>query len=502
MAQYSKSKLVVRLVAWISVIAPAVALHAAAPTSYHIGNSLTHDTAPWGLEKLAQQRGLSHTDGYHIRSGASLNNMLYFPSTVSIEPPAPFGPLTSALPNYKWNAVAIQPHTGPNSTLATDITSIEWIIDLARTNPENAGTRFYVISTWPTLGDYGAQWTYPSPDSLDTPTNRTRDYFTHLVDRLRVETDANVLMVPIGDVLYELNERLGAHAVAGYSSVIPFYRDGHHLSSLGQYAALLTTYVTIRGEFPSGLSKPAGVFTFDSEPPNAAEIYALINQTVHDVVGSHSYSGVEFLPPPRADFDANGIVDQLDLQMLSRSLGKSSVADANGDGAVDDQDRAIWHREVGLSSRNTSDLKPTDVDRDGVTDSRDLNIWRQSFGVNAGYDTDRDGDSDGHDFLEWQRGVTESFSADFNNDYVVDARDFNIWQLNDGFTIHADANGDGMVNQDDFLIWQEEEGRVWPPLPIFPDVAPVPEPGASWLAALASGLWAHGWLAQGRRQQA
>jgi len=447
-----------------------VALHAAAPsaavaatTSYHIGNSLTADMAPHSFAAFAAQRELTHEAGYHLRNASSLNLTLATPSEVSVTPPEPFGTFANALPNFKWNAVTIQPHWGLGSTMATDVDSILSVINLARTHAANANTRFYIFSTWPLFGDFQTNWTAPTVDDAATPTALTRDYFEHLLARVRAQTDATVLMIPVGDVLHELDVRLSAGLVQGYSSVLPFYRDGLHMNgALGQYTAALTTFATIRGEIPIDFVKPENTFSYDSIPPNADAIYEAVNDAIRDVVGAHPFSGITFPDPPRTDFDQSGLVDGADLAFLQQSLGKSAVADGNRDGEVNDEDEALYWSQLGLSSRKTSDFDPSDVDQDGVTDGSDLAVWRESMGLNPSYDVDRDGDSDGQDFLSWQREVTPTFAGDFNRDHVVDAADFELWQANNGFSIRADANGDGVVDQQDYAVWQEEEGRIWP----------------------------------------
>jgi hypothetical protein len=54
---------------------------------------------------------------------------------------------------------------------------------------------------------------------------------------------------------------------------------------------------------------------------------------------------------------------------------------------------------------------PADFDGDGGVNGVDLDIWRSSFGQNAGGDADHDVDSDGADFLTWQRQVEGSSPA-------------------------------------------------------------------------------------------
>ncbi len=505
MARFLKPLILIIVCIQTGTLAVGVAFCAGSSATYHIGNSLTYDMAPFSFDEFAAQRGLTHTAGYHIRSSSSLLDIMTNPDSLSATPPEPFGNFVNALPNFKWNAVTIQPHTGMGSTMATDVDAILSLINSARSNPENLNTRFYIYSTWPTLGRYQEKWTASVIDAPSTPSTRSREYFSHLLNRVRAETDATVLMVPVGDVLNELDIRLAAGLVPGYTGVHSFYRDGQHMKGgLGGYTAALTAFATIRGQEPLGLVKPVGVLPFDNDPFNAELIYAAINDAVHDVVGTHPFSGVQFPDPPRADFDQSGVVDQADLALLQASLGKSAIADVNGDGNVNGQDFLTWQNQLGYNSRKTANFDSSDVNQDGITDSIDLAIWRGSFSVNGGYDLNDDGDTDGHDFLEWQRSVTQVNAADFNRDYVVDGADLGILRANFGFTNRADANRDGVVDLADYAIWQEEEGRVWPPPPPFPEGAvpgafAVPEPYAGILAITALGVWAN--ISCARRQR-
>ena len=463
------------LCAW----APSRAFAAISESSYHIGNSLTVDMVPTSFPEFAAQRGLTHAAGRHIRTGSTLEKILSLPYSPSDPPVSPFGTFTYALPRFKWNAVTIQPHPGIGSTMATDVESILSVISLTRSNYANFNTRFYIYSTWPTQGDYHAKWNAPVVDEDTTPTTRAREYFVHLLHRVRARTDATVLMVPVGDVLSELETRLAAGKVPGYTDVSTFYRDNQHLSpALGRYTAAATGFSTIRAEYPIGLVRPNDTATFGVNPPNAAAIYAAINEAIRDVVGAHLYTGLQ-----RADFDRSGVVDEGDLVILQQAMDKSGVADGDRDGDVDASDLLLWQRDAGLSRRETSPFNPADINLDGFTDHADMEVWQQSAGLNTNYDVDQDGDTDGQDLLTWQRNVTEPFAGDFNRDYAVDGADLALWTANEGFNIRADANSDGLVNQDDYVIWQQEEGRTW--LLPFPEASAVPEPAAHIMGQLA-----------------
>ncbi|MBA3483886.1 MAG: hypothetical protein H0T51_18935 [Pirellulales bacterium] len=79
--------------------------------------------------------------------------------------------------------------------------------------------------------------------------------------------------------------------------------------------------------------------------------------------------------------------------------------------------------------------------------------------------------------------------ADFDSDGDVDGADFLTWQRNNGTangaaTSNGDADGNGAVNGADLAVWRMQFGGPG----AVGAGAPVPEPAAASLAALASML--------------
>lgn len=455
-----------------------------ATTSYHVGNSLTWDSQPRSLDDFGAMRGREHAAGYHILEGTPLYSIVAQPDHPGVSFDATYGRFDAALANHAWTAVTMQPHTGAGSTLGSEMNAILELIDLTRSNPANAATKFYIYAGWPALtSPFQQKWNEAVVDSLSTTSVRARQYYDHLINRVRAATDAEVYMIPVGEVLSQLDLQMQQGMIPGYNVIQQFYGDSVHLNGgVGRYTAAATTFATLLGEEPRGLAPPTGMFT--SPPPNNAGIFATINETIRRVLNASPYSGVEFLDPPRADFDQSGLVDELDLAMWQGAAGKTNVGDANGDQIVDGTDFLAWQRRVGFDNRRTENFEPEDVNQDGLVDGGDLDIWGAVFGAANGYDMDGDGDTDGADFLHWQRSVTPTAAEDFDHDGMVNAGDVALWKNNFGFNLAADANGDGVVDDADFLIWQEEEGRVWP-LPEGAVVVPEPAPWALALIGLA-----------------
>ena len=82
-----------------------------------------------------------------------------------------------------------------------------------------------------------------------------------------------------------------AGQVAGYFSVDQLYRDSTHLNDIGRYVAGITAFATIYQQNPIGMVKPDG-FYGDDPAAFTAELYAVIHNTVWEVVSGHPFTGV------------------------------------------------------------------------------------------------------------------------------------------------------------------------------------------------------------------
>ena len=232
--------------------------------------------------------------------------------------------------------------------------------------------------------------------------------------------------------------------------------------------------------------------------------------SVINVTGDATFVSRPF--PLEADFNDDGIVDMVDLDILGDNLGLTDATradgDANGDTIVDLLDQDIVGDEFGLSSAGGVTLADTAGDRFEVTgavtfDAADggdrfaVNVGaagQTSFGEvnafgsqvsiveNASIELgDIDADqlsltaagpitaSAGAEILvAGDAALTsegETFFADFNEDGLVDAADEAIWAANFGLGPDAtkadgDANFDGVVDAADYSIWRTEEGSV------------------------------------------
>jgi len=164
-----------------------------ADTIYMIGNSFTHNCQPYSVPELAKQQKKKLTIAAHIKSGSPIHNIWGNPEN-GREISEKFGKYREALTKHHWDIVTLQPfykrpHEGlPQSTMQTDLDSILKFIKLARENPANKTTKFYLYASWPFLWTgkpLQTAWSTATKNELTTATSHQGDYYEHLATRLR-----------------------------------------------------------------------------------------------------------------------------------------------------------------------------------------------------------------------------------------------------------------------------------------------------------------------------
>lgn len=259
---------------------------------YFVGNSVTDTIRYDALEKLAASQGRRLTWGRHMIPGAPLGWIWEHPGDGFTK--EPFGYYPQALSNHEWDVLSLQPFDRLLEGEDGDVALAKRYIDLARKKSPDLTVLIY--SRWPRRGgeepnltlDYEAKWLRGHTGGWDG-TNETRDYFERLVTALReeyAEAGVTVRMVPVGDVLLELDRRAKAGKVPGLKSVEGLYVDGIHFGDKGAYVVGLTYYATLYGADPAGLpSAPYEV--------NDAEFVRAAQEAVWHVVKGHPFAGVK-----------------------------------------------------------------------------------------------------------------------------------------------------------------------------------------------------------------
>ena len=230
--------------------------------------------------------------------------------------------------------------------------------DLDNPNSNFSTDRFFVYETWPTVDGvynrtasdrYSDFWTSDYNPDLPTqntvPNRESFDLLIGLVNGDNPDLDTPVRVIPVGEVLYELDlairdgtlpgieDYYGRPEVAGYYAdardgdgsgtvepdefpfqgfdaergVLNFYADIIHLNdqphngadsgTIGAYVAALTHYAVLTGQSPVGL--PVGPYDEFLDPTLDADLIEALQQTVFDVVTSDPNTGV-VVPEPGA----------------------------------------------------------------------------------------------------------------------------------------------------------------------------------------------------------
>lgn len=219
-------------------------------SSYVIGNSFTDDMRtvyePLASARTASREG-TYTPGRHVQYSTALTYIYDHPDAANSASPSAWD---TALHQERWDVVTLQPYPGgahgDTSTLASDTASINGMISAARENPANAGARFFVYQAWPAKSaNYDAAYLAYTGNTPNQPSVLTRDYFTCLAASV-AQTNPDVGLIPVGEVLYAINQKIKAGQVPGIDSIDDLYRDNYHLNSIGRNVAGDTAYAVIQ----------------------------------------------------------------------------------------------------------------------------------------------------------------------------------------------------------------------------------------------------------------
>ncbi len=273
-------------------------MSAAPLSSYSIGNSLTLDMLGGNIGDIAAAKGFSLTSGQHIRAATSLTTLYNLPADYDSASPGPF---TTALPGNRWDAVSLQSYYGGRdgipSTLATDLEALQAFISLAVSSGANANTRFCLYAPWPNIdlndsASYSNLWLMSTANAPSEPTLLCRSYFQHLYP-LAKSANPGLRLIPAGELIYVLDQKMRAGQLPGFSGAANLYRDGWHLNSIGRYIVSLEAFAVMFQKDPRGVP-----FTYDAGNPGIVPSPALlsamtknlsaIQQTVWEVVTADS----------------------------------------------------------------------------------------------------------------------------------------------------------------------------------------------------------------------
>lgn len=294
--------------------------------TYFVGNSVTDTINYNGFVDLAATKGHTQIWGRHMIPGAPLSWIWQHPNDGFREEPYGFYP--NALNNYSWDVLSLQPFDRPIGGPEGDLTMVGNFVDLAKL--QNPDLRVYLYQRWPGQRNYtldaptwNSLWLRSYDDQVNWMNMESRDFFSDLVkqvNRAAYMQDLDpALIVPVGDVLYTLNNRLSAGYIAGYNDVWDLYSDPSHLNNLGSYTVATTFYARLFNDSPIGLGVPAA---YGSISP---EWVSLIQQSVWEVVRNFNPNNLNPVAIHNQVTTAQGVAASISIASLLAN-------DLDGDG--------------------------------------------------------------------------------------------------------------------------------------------------------------------------
>jgi hypothetical protein len=332
---------------------------AAVMNVYFVGNSLVRSITPTRLHELMAQEGIDFQFGSQLKGGSSLSQhwdvlergetIRYWESNKPVgdrfEPghpdgdrlPKRFGSFLNAQKNHRWDALILQPNMSGRLGKEKELEAIRKFITYSIKH--NSAKQIYIYTSWlrrPVLRDQGGKriglgnldfqrtWEGRPGADLDGRTASPhlvrkdyREFIRAVNEEFAEKLGRPVLMIPFGDVICELDQRLKAESIPGLADLherdsarVPnwdpelkskiganlLYADRSHPvaqphldGTIANYVVGLMFYSVLTGESPVGLSGAAYKLSDERD----FELRKALQATVWDVVKNHPHSGVQ-----------------------------------------------------------------------------------------------------------------------------------------------------------------------------------------------------------------
>jgi hypothetical protein len=279
---------------------------------FFVGNSVTDTVNYEALAQLATSRGIVQPWARQMIPGAPLS-WIWRDDNGFVDPA--YGPAKRALAEHPWDVVTVQPFDRQlDGDDECDLPTITQMIAVQL--PKNPAVRFYVYQRWPRMVatdgmslDFDKDDYDPKQGRLTVDltriqeweslygrtytggwdgTNETADYFTKLLTAVRVahpQLTNPPQIIPVGDVMLALHQRMRAGTVPGRETIWTLYKDGIHLGVDGSYLVGCTFFATIHRQDPRGL--PTAPYGVTDEP-----LARIIQEVVWEVVSKHPLAGL------------------------------------------------------------------------------------------------------------------------------------------------------------------------------------------------------------------
>jgi len=261
---------------------------------YFVGNSLTDNIKYDGLNALVQSRGNTITIGSQRIPGAPLSWLWdHITGGFTHEP---YGLPQNAFAVYTWDILSLQPFDRAIEDAGGqgDRATVAKYYNLIKT--KSPDTKVFIYGHWPRTPNNIAYTvaTKAQYDSIWTNANdhEARKFYQDLTTAVRGDyptTADKIVMVPVGEVMYELNNNPAFLSAMGINSIWGLYIDGIHQGGAGEYITACTFYAMAYHDDPAGLGVPGNFGAI----PTAALPY--IHQTIKNVIIAKSaYTGISY----------------------------------------------------------------------------------------------------------------------------------------------------------------------------------------------------------------
>jgi hypothetical protein len=270
--------------------------------AYHIGNSVTNTTNFAALRRMAAGDGSVYVWGRHVTSGAPLSWIWDHPDGGNKTDP--YGRYVEALTQHTWDALSLQPFDRQlySEDGSGDVQAASRFIDLAlKKSPD---LQVYVLERYPRRTenadgtfayDYEKLWLRTYTGKWDK-SNESRDYFEQVTTELREKYEGKispVRMVPVGEVMFELNRLIEAGDVPGIDSIQELFFDGIHLTNWGGLIIGTTLYATMYQRGPRSLNfQEYEVLDDPWDRPIPEGFARVVQEVAWDVVRNHPLAGI------------------------------------------------------------------------------------------------------------------------------------------------------------------------------------------------------------------
>jgi hypothetical protein len=183
--------------------------------------------------------------GYHIWHSHTLTDIAATPGTFDEVSPTQWN---TALPALARNNFAFEPYgePGTTSTLGSETAAFNTLVASVNSGP-TVNPHFFIYEPWTATSDYTnfqTWWTTPVTQASGTTMILQLGAFNYIYAQLQATLGSNVWVVPVGDVMYQLDIASRASLIPNATKLQDWYRDGIHMGRAGQFAAACTFFST------------------------------------------------------------------------------------------------------------------------------------------------------------------------------------------------------------------------------------------------------------------